>query len=492
MNVIIANKYKDSLSSLNIDVIKRMDGEFDVETITETFQNFYFNRMILDITALKDHFNISVMQQLIAGIDSSKIILFLDNDPRVNNSYLSQIISLGIYNFTRELTGITYLMENPNSYRDVAQYHDLANTNLGPSLAPKSGSDNNTSIPTNEPAPTPEPEMQMTQQMPMNAPGPQPQMMQQPINPFGAVQQMPMEQPNPQAMMMGNMNMNMGTGMDTGAMQPAMNMPTPFPGQMQVAPQMQVEQPPMQQAPVPGPEMNQNNINYNNPANMTQPEVPQQGGQFIQDVPAQNQMETQNQAPQQNAPMVNGTLVIGFKDLTEGAGATSLVYMLKKQLKDYKVLAVEVNDTDFTYFNDTELISVQTAQVSTVKNRFSQYEIVLIDINNSPVATDGTCNEVVYLMEPSSIKLNTLMRRDRRALEKLKNSKIVLNKSMLTNQDVKEFEYEAKVPIFYNLPPLDDRKESQPVLDGFLNKLGVFRKNNSQSSSGGLFGLFRK
>ena len=95
-------------------------------------------------------------------------------------------------------------------------------------------------------------------------------------------------------------------------------------------------------------------------------------------------------------------------------------------------------------------------------------------------------------MEPSSIKLNTLMRRDRRALEKLKNSKIVLNKSMLSNQDVKEFEYEAKVPIFYNIPPLDDRKDSQSVLDGFLNKLGVFRKNNSQSSSGGLFGLFRK
>ena len=79
---------------MNIDVIKRMDGEFDVETITETFQNFYFNRMILDITALKDHFNIAVMQQLIAGIDSSKIILFLDNDPRVNNSYLSQKYSI--------------------------------------------------------------------------------------------------------------------------------------------------------------------------------------------------------------------------------------------------------------------------------------------------------------------------------------------------------------------------------------------------------------
>ena len=486
MNVIIANKYKDSLSSLNIDVIKRMDGEFDVETITETFQNFYFNRMILDITALKDHFNIAVMQQLIAGIDSSKIILFLDNDPRVNNSYLSQIISLGIYNFTRELTGITYLMENPNSYRDVAQYHDLANTNLGSSLAPKSGSDNNTSIPTPpEPAPQ-QPAMQAPQ---MQAP-------QEPISPFGA----PVAQPNPQAMMMNNMNMNMGGMMDTGM--PGQMAPSPFPANQMAAPQMQMqpEMPPQPQMPQPemqmqgmAPQMQPqmqaeaqpNNVNYNNPANMGQ--APQ-GGQFIQDAPVQSQVEAQPESQ----PVVNGTLVIGFKDLTEGAGATSLVYMLKKQLKGYKVLAVEVNDTDFTYFNDTELISVQNSQVSTVKNRFSQYEIVLIDINNSPVATDGTCNEVVYLMEPSMIKLNTLMRRDRRALEKLKNSKIVLNKSMLTNQDVKEFEYEAKVPIFYNIPPLDDRKDNQAVLDGFLNKLGVFRKNNTQSSSGGLFGLFRK
>ena len=475
MNVIIANKYKDSLSSLNIDVIKRMDGEFDVDTITETFQNFYFNRMILDITALKDHFNISVMQQLIAGIDSSKIILFLDNDPRVNNQYLSQIISLGIYNFTRELTGITYLMENPNSYRDVAQYHDLANTSFGSSMSLKSGSDNNTSIPS--PTDVQENQMNMQPTVPMQ-PAMQPEVQTQaPMN------QMPIGVPNPQMGMMNNMGMNQGMnmGMNQGMQQPMQQQPM-----MQAFPNMGApEAVPTQ------PAMDYNNMNYNNPVNQ-QPQEPMmnqnQNNQFIQ-------QEQPVQAPPevaQSSPMVNGTLVLGFKNLTEGAGSTSLVYMLKKQLKGYKVLAVEVNDTDFTYFNDTELISVQNNQIGTVKNKFSQFEIVLIDINNSTVSTDGTCNEVIYLMEPSMIKLNTLMRRDRRALEKIKNSKIVLNKSMLTNQDVKEFEFEAKVPIFYNLPPLDDRKDNQPALDGFLDKLGVFRKNTSSGGSGGLFGLFRK
>lgn len=467
MNVIIANKYKDSLSSLNIDVIKRMDGEFDVDTITETFQNFYFNRMILDITALKDHFNISVMQQLIAGIDSSKIILFLDNDPRVNNQYLSQIISLGIYNFTRELTGITYLMENPNSYRDVAQYHDLANTSFGSSMSLKSGSDNNTSIPS--PSDVQNNQMNMQPVVPMQ-PALQPEIQTQaPMN------QMPIGAPNPGMQMMNNMGMNVpmnqGMDMNMGMQQPAMQV-QPFPNMAPAAP-----------APT-APAMDYNNSMNQPPMN----QMPQQGGQFIQN----EQPAPQDNSASQSTPMVNGTLVIGFKNLTEGAGSTSLVYMLKKQLKGYKVLAVEVNDTDFTYFNDTELISVQNNQISTVKNKFSQFEIVLIDINNSSVATDGTCNEVIYLMEPSMIKLNTLMRRDRRALEKLKNSKIVLNKSMLTNQDVKEFEYEAKVPIFYNLPPLDDRKDNQSALDGFLDKLGVFRKNTSSGGSGGLFGLFRK
>ena len=211
MNVIVANKQQNLLmNSLDIDIIKSLNGEYESSEIVDMFKSFFYSRMILDVTALKNNESVDSYSTLIKGLDVNKIIFLLPQGSKLcTPSFLSKLIDIGIYNFTRELTGITYLMENPNSYRDVAQYHDLANTNLGPSLAPKSGSDNNTSIPTNEPSPTPEPEMQMgAQQMPMNAPGPQPQMMQQPINPFGAVQQMPMEQPNPQAMMMGNMNMN--------------------------------------------------------------------------------------------------------------------------------------------------------------------------------------------------------------------------------------------------------------------------------------------
>ena len=375
MNVIIANKYKDALSNLNIDVIKRMDGEFEVETITDTFANFYFNRMILDITAIKNHFDISTIQRLIATIDATKIILFLEDDPRINNTYLSRIISLGIYNFTRELSGVTYLMDNPNSYRDVAQYHDLANG----------------SVPSSQPVGV-----------------------------------------------------------------------SPFP-----------------QGPMPA---------QNGPMSFTN-----HGGQN-----EDNNSFVSYSSPPKSYDIVNAgsTLVIGFKSLSGDAGSTSLIYMLKKQLVNHKVLAMEINNNDFSYFNDPELISTQATQVDTVKNKFPQFDIVLIDINNSNLDTDGTCNEVIYLLEPSTIKLNTLMRRDRLALEKIKDRKIVLNKSMLTSADVKEFEYEAKVPIFYNIPPLDERKDSQMILDSFLVKLGVYSSTGSKetkpSGTGSIFDLFKK
>lgn len=42
MNVIIANKYQSMLDSLNIDVIKRLNGQFDVDDIINQFQNFFF------------------------------------------------------------------------------------------------------------------------------------------------------------------------------------------------------------------------------------------------------------------------------------------------------------------------------------------------------------------------------------------------------------------------------------------------------------------
>ena len=44
MNVIVANKYRDALASLDIEIIKKLEGEFSVDEIIETFKISIFKR----------------------------------------------------------------------------------------------------------------------------------------------------------------------------------------------------------------------------------------------------------------------------------------------------------------------------------------------------------------------------------------------------------------------------------------------------------------
>ena len=101
MNVIIANRQKDKLNNLNIEVIKRLDGEFDVNEIISSFKNIFYNKMILDITALKNYTDINTIQKLSMSLEMDKLILLLEEGNEVTSpSFLSKLISIGIYNFT--------------------------------------------------------------------------------------------------------------------------------------------------------------------------------------------------------------------------------------------------------------------------------------------------------------------------------------------------------------------------------------------------------
>ena len=100
MNVLVSNLNKDKFSSLGVDIIKSITGEFDVDEIVQSFSNFFFNRMFLDITAIKDYKNFANIQKLSLGLDVDKIIILLNDDPVVNsNIYLAKLVSMGIYNF---------------------------------------------------------------------------------------------------------------------------------------------------------------------------------------------------------------------------------------------------------------------------------------------------------------------------------------------------------------------------------------------------------
>lgn len=329
MNVIVSNKYQSLLASLNIDVIKSINGEFSVDDLIAQFSTFYYNKMILDITAIKGYEDINIMQNLSVNFDMSKVILLLDDSEVVNSPvYISQLISMGIYNFTNDVNTIKYLIDNPNQYKDVANYHNIS-----------------------------------------------------------------------------------------GFKKPVLN----------------------------------------------EKAIDNTRGKI-------------------------GQKIIGFKNVTEHAGATTLIYLLKLHLeKSYKVKAVEIDKNDFIYFNDESLESISSLGFNDFLSQNNDYDVILVDLNEGNVLE--YCHDIVYLIEPGLIKLNKLIRQDNAIFEKLSDKKIVLNRSVLSEKDVMDFEKESGSKVFFNMPCLDDKLDDQKIINIFLTNLGFSRVE--ENSSNGIFSIFK-
>ena len=100
MNVIIVNQQEAVLQSLGIEIIKSMRGVYTTDEIIGTFNNFYFLRMIIDVTALQNYEDPVTYQKLSIGLPIDKVILLIPPTSRLTNSaYLSKLISMGYYNF---------------------------------------------------------------------------------------------------------------------------------------------------------------------------------------------------------------------------------------------------------------------------------------------------------------------------------------------------------------------------------------------------------
>lgn len=323
MNVIIANNNKQLLDSLDVDVIKNLEGNYTSDEIIQLFSNFFFNKMFLDITAVNDYKNIVEIQKISKKLPVDKII-FLLNDELLNNQlYISNLINLGIYNFTTNKEGLIYLYNNTNKYEDVSHLCQV-------------------------------------------------------------VDNIPITDVTGDSMSLNNSN-----------------------------------------------SFDVNNVNVNN------------------------------------------KLVIGVQNVTLHAGATTLVYMLKKVLSDYcSVIAIEINKHNFIYFNDKNMISVDDREFKNTINNCSNYDVILIDLND---VGEAYCDDIVYLIEPSTIKLNRMITIERDVFNRLKGKKIVLNQSLLDEDDIKVFGYESNSRIFYNLPPIND-KEDLSVLLPLLEKLKIIKQ----------------
>ncbi len=330
MNVIIANEQQQSLSALDIDVIKTIAGSYEAREIVEMFKNFFFNKMVLDVTAIKGYENPDNYQIISQGLDSDKIVLYIpENSKLCTANFLSKIITYGLYNFTTNIDGIKYLLQKSNTYKDVEHIQQMAGQSL------------------------------------------------------------------------------------------------------------QVAQTPMEEN--------------------------------------------------------KSSVILGFRSITDNAGSTTLIYMLKKELEavlNTTVLAVEVDKHDFVFYNEKNMIATTKDELKNIIASNSQSPVILIDLNTYP--KDDVCHEVFYLIEPSIIKLNKLIRREPSAFNRVKNKKVILNKSLLLNKDISDFEMESGIKVSYNMPPLDERKRNGAIND-FLARVGLIAQTTANgNNSGKVFGLFRR
>ena len=285
MNVIIANEQQNQLANLDVDIIKSITGLYDAFEIVEMFKNFFFSKMILDVTALKNYKDIKTYEILANGLDPDKIIFLLPEGSELcTPNFLSHIISLKIYNFTTNLNGINFLLKKTNTLKDVEHIVKMASVK---------------------------------------------------------------------------------TSSETGAV---------------VA-----------------------NVSAN---------------------------------------VKRGVTVLGVKNVTESAGATTFIYLLKKELSltygQNNVVAIEIDKNDFSLFNDKNMFSIRQTDIKNTIAKYSNASIILVDLNNCP--DNSFCGDVLYLIEPSTIKLNRLVRRNRVIFSKLVGKKVILNQSLLLNNDV--FDYQ--------------------------------------------------
>ena len=178
--------------------------------------------------------------------------------------------------------------------------------------------------------------------------------------------------------------------------------------------------------------------------------------------------------------------IIGIQNITEHAGATTLMYMMLKQLRiNYKVKAFEMFKQDSIYLKDSDISFCTSVEDLNYKiNTLKDTEIILIDLNG--LSEKKLCHDILYLVNPGTISLNKALKKDINIREKITDGKIILNQSAIKDEELSNFEYETKFKVYYNMPVINDRAERLLVVDKLLLKLG-FGKQGSTS----FFGLFK-
>lgn len=164
-------------------------------------------------------------------------------------------------------------------------------------------------------------------------------------------------------------------------------------------------------------------------------------------------------------------LIIGIENGFPHSGATTLMYMLVKEIgKSKKVKGIEMINNDSLFFRDDRIISCESRiQFETIVKTLNDIDVYIVDLNGSDVKE--ICNKVIYLIEPGTTKINKVVKGDREIYEMLKNSNVVLNRSNIKDDEMKTFEYETKFKVVGNVPNLNERLDSNDSLTKLVDYL---------------------
>ena len=117
------------------------------------------------------------------------------------------------------------------------------------------------------------------------------------------------------------------------------------------------------------------------------------------------------------------------------------------------------------------MVSTTSGEVLKEIMKRQNADIILLDLND--YEDTEICTEVFYLIEPSIIMINKMLKKNKSILETLKNEKIVLNKCVLRTDDISTFEYETKLKVLASIPPVDDRQEVLEPINKFIRSANL-------------------
>ena len=459
MNVIVSNKQKNIIDNANIDAIKDLTGLFNVDDLIAKFKNYFFSKMILDVTSVENFTSVDVLQKLVDGIGSDRLILLLPETPPPPDEFKKMLIGLKIYNFSNNINEVVKLIDNPNTYETVLKGMDDAFSN-------DFGYVDN-SIKENAVEDTKEETKEFDNELSFNSST----SLHDALDSFNIR--------DDSAVVNNENNSELGLNMDNPFASGNEGNDNPIPN-MNSLYNIPSNENPFNLTDDNGDNNSESasntglysTLNYDK-ANMGEDK------NYYSDTSGNNENKSNyvflninglNNINNDN--VVSSKKVIGFKNVTSHAGSTSLIYMVVRALSDNlkeDVYAVEINRNDFKLFMNNRMTSILEKDAKDYLA--SRHEkIILVDLNDS---TDTSfCDDVVYLIEPSTIMLNRLIVENQQIFKELIGKKVILNKSLLSSGDVSILSNEAGVDFVYNLAPLNDRVNNNEIVK-LIDVLGL-------------------